>query len=87
MKGVNGTLVEEVVRVERGDDRWDEIVDDAGGPGADTSLGSHADRVLVDLAETVATHVGPRCGQRVRVEQPLRRHRSAVVCVLRVTCP
>lgn len=58
MKGVIFNLVEEVVRAERGDVRWDQIVDDAGVSGAYTSLGSYPDSDLVDLAETVAAHVG-----------------------------
>ena len=58
MKGVIYNLVESVVRSERGDDAWDDVIDEAGVSGAYTSLGSYPDSDLVDIATTVARQVG-----------------------------
>lgn len=66
MKGVIFNLVEEVVRSERGDDAWDDIVESAGVSGAYTSLGSYPDSDLVDLADSVAAHVGTDTGSVIR---------------------
>ena len=66
MKGVIFNLVEEVVRSERGDDAWDDIVDTAGVSGAYTSLGSYPDNDLVDLATSVAQHVGTDVSSVIR---------------------
>ncbi len=58
MKGVIFNLVDAVVRTERGDDAWDDIIDESGVSGAYTSLGNYPDSDLVDIAATVARHVG-----------------------------
>jgi len=58
MKGVIYNLVESVVRSERGDDAWDDVIDESGVSGAYTSLGSYPDGELSDIAEAVARQVG-----------------------------
>ena len=66
MKGVIYNLVESVVRSERGDDAWDDVIDESGVSGAYTSLGSYPDSDLVDIAGTVARHVGTDLSSVIR---------------------
>ena len=66
MKGVIFNLVESVVRSERGDDAWDDVIDESGVSGAYTALGSYPDSDLVDIAQTVARQVGTDTSSVVR---------------------
>jgi hypothetical protein len=66
VKGVIFNLVESVVRSERGDDAWDDVIDESGVSGAYTALGSYPDSDLVDIAQTVARQVGTDTSSVVR---------------------
>jgi hypothetical protein len=54
MKGIIFNLVEDVVRRERGDRYWDDVVDASGLHGAYTSLGTYPDHDLAVLADVIA---------------------------------
>jgi hypothetical protein len=66
VKGVIFNLVESVVRSERGDDAWDDVIDESGVSGAYTSLGSYPDSDLDDIAETVGRKVGTDTSSVIR---------------------
>ena len=58
MKGIVFNLLEEVVVRRHGQDLWDDLLDDAGLPGAFTSLGSYPDEHMGKLVATAAKSLG-----------------------------
>lgn len=55
MKGIVFNLLEEVVRRDRGDDAWDDLLEAAKVDGAFTSLGNYPDSALDRLVACAAT--------------------------------
>jgi predicted hydrocarbon binding protein len=58
VKGIVFNLLEEVVRVEYGEDTWDQLLDAAGTDGAYTSLGSYDDDELMRLVAAASAALG-----------------------------
>jgi hypothetical protein len=54
MKGIVFNLLEEVIRRDRGEEAWDDLLRAAGMDGAFTSLGNYPDAALDDLVRTAA---------------------------------
>jgi len=66
MKGVVFTLLEELVRRDRGERGWDALLTAAGVDGAYTSLGSYPDEELVRLVQAVASDIGLSTSETLR---------------------
>jgi hypothetical protein len=66
MKGIILNLVEDVVRQDRGDDYWDDVVDASGLVGAYTSLGTYPDQDVEALARAVAEREQSSTGDVIR---------------------
>lgn len=66
LKGVVFNLLEELIRREKGEEAWDDLLRTANVDGAYTSLGSYADSELVRLVHAAAAATGLAASEMLR---------------------
>jgi hypothetical protein len=66
VKGIIFNIIEDVVRTQYGEDRWDSILEDAGVRGAYTSLGTYPDSELAAIAGAAGAQMGITPEQVIR---------------------
>ncbi|HET7902077.1 MAG TPA: heme NO-binding domain-containing protein [Candidatus Nanopelagicales bacterium] len=81
MKGIILNLVEDVLRQDRGDDYWDDVVDRSGLAAAYTSLGTYPDQDVEVLARVIADR------ERTSTTEVIRHAGHAGLAMLAVRYP